>query len=411
MTDFLIPPPRKDPQARTPTSLIPPAARSRTALGMVAGAARGELRLQTCRACGEVCYPPRDACPACLSTDLEWVPVAGRGQLLAETTLHSSTDPYFRERLPWRLGSVQLPGGPVLMVHLHREVSAPGPVTLRAYLDKSGNAVLMALPAEETPTMADDPLLRELTASPRQKRVLVTDARSAVGQAIARALADAGAREVYLGVARPWLPFDGQETLADLGEVVDLDLTDGDSVREAAAGYAAKTDILINTAAHVRAGGMLGRDDSATIRDSFEEEVFGLQRLAQHFAPVMLARGADDGRAAVAFVDILSVYALANWGEFGAHSATAAARHSALQCLRGEMRAGGVRVMSVFHGPIEDAWHQPLPPPKLAPAAVAKTVVRALENGIEESFAGDIAQDVAARWDANPKALERELWG
>jgi short-subunit dehydrogenase len=115
--------------------------------------------------------------------------------------------------------------------------------------------------------------------------------------------------------------------------------------------------------------------------------------------------------AAVALVDILPVYALANWREFGGHSASAAARHSLLQCLRGEMRAGGVWVMSIFTGPVDDDWRQPLPPPKVAPAAIARTVVQALEHGIEESFVGDIAKDVLARWQDNPKVLERELQG
>lgn len=411
----LAAPPRKDPQARTPTSLAPPAQRSRAALAMAAAVARGGLWLQICGGCDAATYPPRDACPDCLSGELLWREVSGEGELLAVTTLHTSTEPYFRERMPWRLGTVQLAAGPVLIAHLHGAVSGPGPVRVGAWLDKSGNAVLMALPAEQTPHketthMADDPLLRELTVPVIHRRVLVTDARTALGQAVARALRDAGAAEVHLGVATPWLPFDGQDELSEIGAVLPLDLSDGDSVRRAAASIGGKTDILVNTAAHVRPGGVLGRDDPATLRDAFEIEVFGLQRLAQHFAPVLVARGADGVRSAGAFVDVLSVYALANWGPHGAHSAAAAARHSMLQCLRGEMRAGGVRVMSVFAGPVEDAWHQPLPPPKVTPDAIARAVVAALSNGIEESLVGDVARDVATRWARNPKLLERELW-
>ena len=67
--------------------------------------------------------------------------------------------------------------------------------------------------------------------------------------------------------------------------------------------------------------------------------------------------------------------------------------------------------MSVFCGPIDDDWHQPVPPPKVAPVAVARAVITALEQGIEESFVGDIAKDVLARWQDNPKVLERELAG
>ena len=70
----------------------------------------------------------------------------------------------------------------------------------------------------------------------------------------------------------------------------------------------------------------MGRHGLGTTRDEFEVNVFGLQRLAQNFGPGMVGRGADGVRAAAAFVDVLSVYGLANWGEFGSHSASTAAR-------------------------------------------------------------------------------------
>lgn len=258
--------------------------------------------------------------------------------------------------------------------------------------------------------MADDPILRELTATPKHRRILVTDCRTAVGQAVAEALCKAGAATVYAGVATPWLPFDGADRLTNTPiEQVPLDLTDETSVKELAGELGGKTDIIVNTADHVRPGGVLSRGGITTSRDEFEVNVFGLQRLAQHFGPGMVGRAADGVNAATAIVDILSVYALANWTVFGAHSASAAARHSVLQCLRGEMRAGGVRVLSVFTGPVDDDWRQPLPPPKVAPTALARAVIDALENGIEESFVGDIARDVLARWESGPKTLEREL--
>lgn len=411
MTQPIAPPPRKDPLKRTRSPLLPPVPRSRAAVQMSAAAARGALRLQTCAACGTVAYPPRDACPECLSTRLDWREVPGAGQIIAETTVQTTTDAYFRERTPWRVGTVRLDAGPVLMAHLHGDVAAPARCRIRAMLDKSGNAVLIALPEQETPHMADDPQFRELTATPKHRRVLVTDCRTAVGQAVARALSGVGASMVFAGVATPWLPFDGSDALAAMPgvEVVPLDVTDANSVRELAGEIGGKTDILVNTADHVRPGGVLTRTGMATTRDEFEVNVFGLQRLAQHFGPGMVGRGADGVNAAVALVDILPVHALANWGEFGSYSASAAARHSLLQCLRGEMRAGGVRVLSVFTGPVDDDWRQPLPPPKVAPDAIARAVVQALELGIEESFVGDIAKDVLARWQDDPKVLEREL--
>jgi len=79
------------------------------------------------------------------------------------------------------------------------------------------------------------------------------------------------------------------------------------------------------------------------------------------------------------------------------------------QCLRAEMRPAGVRVVNVFPGPVDDEWNQLLPPPKLAPAALARALVGALREGVEDLYPGDVAQEWLARWRDNPKALEREL--
>jgi methionine aminopeptidase len=63
----------------------------------------------------------------------------------------------------------------------------------------------------------------------------------------------------------------------------------------------------------------------------------------------------------------------------------------------------------VFTGPTETEWFQTVPPPKVAPSALAKATVDALRKGIEDVYVGDVAQDIRARLAVNPKALEREL--
>ena len=134
-------------------------------------------------------------------------------------------------------------------------------------------------------------------------------------------------------------------------------------------------------------------------------------RLAQAFGPAMRARGADGVNSASAFVNLLSVYALMNWPAYGAHAAVEAACLSASQSIRAELRPGGVKVVNVFHGPLETEWFETVPPPKVTPAALANAVVDALRQGIEDAYVGDVAQDIRARLAVNPKALERELAG
>jgi NAD(P)-dependent dehydrogenase (short-subunit alcohol dehydrogenase family)/uncharacterized OB-fold protein len=391
---------------------LPPAARSRVALGLTAAAALGRFELQQCSDCGMVQYPPREACQKCLSVRLSWTRQDDKGELLAATVLHHSNDLFFRERLPWRLGLVKLACGPTVVAHLHAD-APPAPAKLRVAvrLDRAGQAVLVGLPDKENVNMADDRQLREFTCDPKHRKVLVTDGKSAVGQALVKALAAAGAELIWVGHAEPWKRLPGFDELQKLPQVtaVPLDVTDSKNVREVAAEIGAKVDILVSNAELHRTHGIAARQGVETARAEMDVNYFGLLRLAQEFGPAMRARGADGLASAVAWVNLLSIYALANFPPHGTFSASKAAAQSLAQCLRAEMRPAGVRVVNVFPGPIDDEWNQLLPPPKLAPGSLAAAIVKALREGVEDLYPGDVAQEWLERWRDNPKALEREL--
>jgi NAD(P)-dependent dehydrogenase (short-subunit alcohol dehydrogenase family)/uncharacterized OB-fold protein len=412
MTMPLMRPKRKNPILRTRLPTLPPGQRGRVALGMTAAAAEGRFELQVCDDCGAVQYPPREACHRCLSTALKWREQSGEGELLSHTTLAHSNDLFFRERLPWRLGLVRLDAGATLMLHLHGDVpGAPARVKVGARLDRAGQAVLIAFPDKETPHMADDPMLREMGCDPRFRKVLVTDGKSAVGQALTQALVKAGADIVWVGHAEPWKKIPGVEAIAALPQVtlVPLDLTNGRSVSELAGAIAGKADIVVNNAEVHRTQGVASRRGTDVARAEMDINYFGLLRLAQEFGPALKGRGADGQNNAIAWVNLLSIFALSNFPSHGTFSASKAAAHSLAQCLRAEMRPAGIRVLNVFPGPIDDEWNQLMPPPKIAPAALASAIVKGLRDGIEDLYPGDVAQEWVARWRDNPKVLEREL--
>jgi NAD(P)-dependent dehydrogenase (short-subunit alcohol dehydrogenase family)/uncharacterized OB-fold protein len=395
----------KHPLRRFPAPTLPPGARSRVALGLAAAAARGEFALQVCRDCGTVHYPPQEACRQCLSARLDWRAQDGAGELLADTMLRHSNELYFRARVPLRLGSVRLDAGPTAIAFVHGACPAPpARVRVRAALDRAGAAVLAALPDDEV-TMADDRMLRELTNDPAGRKILITDGRAAVAAPLARALAAAGAELVYVGLPPPWPPA-AVAAYAQIPEVLlrPLDVTDSQSVGDLAAEIGGKVDILINTAEHHRPRGIVSRG-LETARAEMEVNYFGLLRLAQSFAPALRARAAD---GAAAWVNVLSIFALASFPPHGTFSASKAAAHSLAQSLRAELRGAGLRVVNLYPGPVEEEWNDMLPPPKLAPTALAAAIVTALRDGIEDVYPGDVAQDWLARWRDNPKALERE---
>lgn len=405
-------PRRKNPILRTRQPVLPPSSRSRAALGLTAAAALGRFELQVCSVCQCVQYPPRETCHNCLGDELRWRLQDGAGELLASTTVHVSHDLFFRERVPWQLAMVRLDCGPTVVAHLHGGCPpAPARVRVGARLDKAGQGVLVAFPIDEVPNMADDRQLREMTCDPKFRKVLITDGKTAVGQALVRSVLAASADLVWVGQAEPWKKSPGLDELAALPQVtvVPLDVTDSRSVSQLAGEIGGRVDILINNAEVHRTHGIASRSGVEVARAEMDVNYFGLLRLAQEFGSALKGRGADGQSSATAWVNLLSVYALSNFPAHGTFSASKAAALSLSQCLRAEMHQAGLRVINVFPGPIDDEWNQALPPPKLTPDALARAIVGALRDGIEDVYPGDVAQEWLARWRENPKVLEREL--
>ena len=362
----------------------PPGTRSRAALGLTAAAAVGRFELQVCRACSAVQYPPREACHRCLASLLDWKLQGGGGELIAETRLLHSHDDFFRGRVPIRLGLVKLESGPTAVVYLHSSVAgAPARVRVEVRLDRAGQGVLVAFAdghMTETNQRPEDRHLHEMTCDPRGRKVLVADATTPLGEALVRCLAEAGAEVVWAGRASG----------ASTGQVkpVRLDVTSDESVARLVESIGSHVDIVINNV-----------DALGSAREQMDAHYFGMLRLSQALGP----------RVAVAWVNVLSIYALASFPELDTFSASMAAAHSLSQSLRAQMLAAGVRVINVFPGPIETERYRSISLAKLQPAALARAITKALQDSVEDVYPGDVAQEWLARWRENPKVLEREI--
>ena len=82
-----------------------------------AGARRGELRIQRCRACGKAYFYPRPICPHCNSTDVDWFTASGRGRLYSYVINHRAP-PNFRDIAPYVIAVVELEEGPRMMTNI-----------------------------------------------------------------------------------------------------------------------------------------------------------------------------------------------------------------------------------------------------------------------------------------------------
>ena len=69
------------------------------------------LTYQACGSCGEIIFHPRRHCTNCLSTDLRWHDSAGGGTVYTYTVIHQHGLPYFRGKLPYVLGFIDLDEG------------------------------------------------------------------------------------------------------------------------------------------------------------------------------------------------------------------------------------------------------------------------------------------------------------
>ena len=79
------------------------------------GTRAGELRLQRCRDCGNIYFPPRPFCPACASRDVEVFAASGRGSLLSYVINHR---PHPSFDGPYAIAVVKLDEGPTLMSNI-----------------------------------------------------------------------------------------------------------------------------------------------------------------------------------------------------------------------------------------------------------------------------------------------------
>jgi uncharacterized OB-fold protein len=80
--------------------------------GFWAGTAAGELRVQSCGACGRRRMPPRPMCPACRSTEIEWAPTSGRGRIWSFAVPHPPLLPAYQDLAPYNVVVVELEEDP-----------------------------------------------------------------------------------------------------------------------------------------------------------------------------------------------------------------------------------------------------------------------------------------------------------
>ncbi len=371
---------------------LPPAGRGPEALRLTSAAARGELRLPVCTACGHIQYPSGEFCSACLSDGLEWRVVSGVGRCLATTRLHRSSAEYFDRRMPCDIATVRLDAGPTVAAHVEGEMAPGDGIELHLRLDAAGQAVFRAR------RQGDEKAMSVPNGEIAGRCVLVTGANGGIGRALVAAFAEAGAGRI-LAASR-----DGGIAAAGPITPLTLDLTRPETIA-AAADALAGVEILVNNAGRNFNEGLLAAGAMAAAEAEIQVNYLGTLRLIRAVAPAMKRRNVG------LIVNLSTILAHVNLPLMGSYCASKAALHSLTQGVRAELAPWGVRVMGVYPGAVDTAMSADFPPPKMSPAAVARETVGAILDGREDCYPGDMAGELRARLDEDAKAVERELAG
>ena len=231
---------------------------------------------------------------------------------------------------------------------------------------------------------------------------LVSGANRGIGRSFVEALLARGAAKVYAGARQP-------ERLADLvdagkGRLVPLklDITQPADIA-AAAGRCRDVTLLVNNAGINLQAGLIAAHDLAAARAEMETNYFGPLAMCRAFAPILQGNGGG------AVINMLSILARVNLPMYGSLSASKAAALSLTQGVRAELATHGTLVVAVMPGAVDTEMERNFPPPKLAPAEVARAALDAVEQGAEEVYPGDMASGMSQGLAADAKAVEKDL--
>jgi uncharacterized OB-fold protein len=73
-----------------------------------------ELRVQTCKECGNRQLPWGPCCTRCLSQDLDYVVASGRGTVFSFTAVRQAIHPSFSQQVPYVIADIELEEGPIM---------------------------------------------------------------------------------------------------------------------------------------------------------------------------------------------------------------------------------------------------------------------------------------------------------
>lgn len=114
-----------------------------------AACSRHEFSLQRCTSCGMWIYYPREACPGCLSTDLEWETADGLGTIETYTLVYRPESPAFFVDTPIPIVVVKLDLGPTVIAGYAGDHPESGQRVEVDFIPRESTSIPVFRPAKE----------------------------------------------------------------------------------------------------------------------------------------------------------------------------------------------------------------------------------------------------------------------
>jgi uncharacterized OB-fold protein len=114
--------------------------------GFWQAARRHELVVQQCDQCGRLRHYPQYLCPGCRSDAWTWVPVNGTGSIYTYSIAHRAFHPFWADRVPYAVATIELDEGVRMVSDLSAEDTARVAIGLPAevyYEDVPGTDITL----------------------------------------------------------------------------------------------------------------------------------------------------------------------------------------------------------------------------------------------------------------------------
>nr|WP_295902356.1 SDR family oxidoreductase [uncultured Bdellovibrio sp.] len=227
------------------------------------------------------------------------------------------------------------------------------------------------------------------------KTVFITGANRGIGRALVEACLSKNVVKVYAASRKieNLPPFNDPRVVA-----IKLDISKNEEIRKAAE-ECADTQILINNAGILNPGNILEGNMEGFKKD-MEINCFATLAMMRAFVPVL------EKNKETRIINIASIASYVNFPFIAGYSASKAALYSVSQAARIELSAKGIPVHIVNPGAIDTDMNKGSTMDMTAPSDVAESILKAVEDEIEDIIPDKIGRGMFEVWRKSPKELE-----